>query len=344
MKRIAIVTLYNENNFGNRLQNYAVHQYLTQMGFACETLVFEKKRSVKFMLKKQIKQFLYHFIVRNDEMNRIISFEHFSNRYIPKRRITTGYSTEKLAKEYDYYVVGSDQVWNPCFGDFDSLFDQMFLTFVPAHKRICFSPSFGVSKIPAEWEARFADALSGFHQLCAREDEGVRIIKELTGKDAVRLIDPTMLFDAEQWLKAARKTKEENYILTYFLGNYPHEALPSNKRIINLLDKTNGNYYRYNPSDFIGLIANADAVYTDSFHACVFSILFNKPFCVMERKDNNTVMSSRLQSLLAMFDISFEAAASSLIHIDAKKRNRVLQVERKKVKRFICAQINTEDD
>ena len=220
----------------------------------------------------------------------------------------------------------------------------MFLTFAPAHKRVCFSPSFGVSKIPTEWETKFANALSGFPHLCAREDEGVRIIKELTGKEAVRLIDPTMLFDGEQWLKVARKTKEKGYVLTYFLGNYPTEALPSEKRIINLLDKSNGNYYRYNPSDFIGLIANADAVYTDSFHACVFSILFDKPFCIMERKDNNAAMSSRLQSLLAMFNISFDAAAPKLLHIDAKQRDSVLQVEREKVQKFICAQINLEDD
>lgn len=343
VKKIAIITLYGETNFGNRLQNYAVHQYLTQMGAACETLVFEKKSSIKSRIKKQLKLVLCHFVINNDEMNRVVSFKHFSDQYIPKRQIDARYSMEKLAKEYDYFVVGSDQVWNPCFGDFNELFDRMFLTFVPGNKRICFSPSFGVSKIPPEWEQKFAYALSGFDFLCTREDEGVRIIRELTSKDAVRLIDPTMLFDGEQWLRVAQKTTEKDYILTYFLGDYPKKALPSGKKIINLLDKDNGNYYRYNPADFVGLIAGADAVYTDSFHACVFSLLFDKPFCVMERKDGHAAMSSRIQSLLAMFDISFDDAVSSLIHVDTKQRDKVLQIEREKVRKYICAQINAED-
>lgn len=342
-KKAAIITIYGETNFGNRLQNYAVHKCLTQLGLDCETLVFEKTQPLTKIVKDVMKRALCCTIVKNNEMNRVISFLKFSRKYIPRRRISPGYPYEALATQYDYFVVGSDQVWNPCFGNYESYFDKMFLTFAPIEKRVCFSPSFGVSDIPAEWKDRFQNALVGFNQISVREDDGVRIVKELTGKDAVCLIDPTMLFDGEEWIKVARKPAVKDYIFTYFLGECNVDFLPKDKKIMDILDKESGNYYKYNPSDFIGLIANSEAVYTDSFHACVFSILFDKPFCVMERRDGYSKMSSRIQTLLSMFGIDYDSTLPTLIHVNSEVRDRVLAEKREDLIRFLCAQIATED-
>ena len=306
--------------------------------------MFEKPGPLKKRGKDLIKKILCSTIVKNNEMNRMLSFTKFTRKNIPTRKVSSKCTYNVLSKYYDYFVVGSDQVWNPCFGNYEPYFDHMFLTHVPKEKRVCFSPSFGVSKIPDEWKERFRNALSEFDKISVREEDGVNIVKELTGKDAVCLIDPTMLFDREEWLKVARKPIEKDYIFMYFLGDCNTDVLPKNKRIINILDKNSGNYYRYNPSDFIGLIANADEIYTDSFHACVFSIIFNKPFCVMERQDRYSKMSSRIQTLLSMFGISYDSDSHDLIHVDKELRDRILHEKREEVRAFLSEQINVEDE
>lgn len=343
MKKVAIITIYGETNFGNRLQNYAVHRYLTNMGLACETLVFRQKRSCGQAVKEAVKWVLCRTVIRHNERNRVQRFSAFTRRYIPTRKIAPGYARPKLAEQYDYFVVGSDQVWNPCFGDFASLYDTMFLTFVPPEKRVCFSASFGVSAIPDDWKGRFATALSSFDKISVREEDGVQIVKDLTGKDAACLIDPTMLFDGEEWGALARAPQEKDYVFAYFLGECPPDVLPSDKKVIDVLDKASGNYFRYTPADFLGLIQNAAAVYTDSFHACVFSILFDKPFCVAERKDGYTSMSSRIRSLFSMFGIRYDFRAPCLVRVDGETRDRVLREKREEVRRFLREQIDAGD-
>lgn len=340
-KSIAIITIYGGTNFGNKLQNYAVHKYFTQMGFECETLAFKNTMPIKIRIERLIKKILCN--VKKNGMNREMRFAEFSKNYIPIRNIAPRYYLKNLAKQYDYFSVGSDQVWNPYFINNEVQFNRMFLTFVPKEKKICFSPSFGVSVIPDRWKYPYKNALSEFDLISVREEEGVRLVKALTGKDAECLIDPTMLFDSEEWLKIAREPSEKDYVFTYFLGRRIPELLPKGKKIIDILDTKSGNYYKYNPSDFIGLIANADAVYTDSFHACVFSILFDKPFCVFERKDGNNNMSSRIQTLLSMFGINHDKNSHELIHIDIELRNKVLREKREDVKNFLSAQIKVEE-
>jgi hypothetical protein len=342
MKRIAIVTIYGEENYGNRLQNYAVYRYLSEMGFACETIVIQKPQAWKTKLRKTVKRVLCETIVKNNEQNRNNSFSKFTKTYIPTRKIESAYDLGKLSQEYDFFVVGSDQVWNPCFGGFQNYFDEMFLTFAPREKRVCFSPSFGVSSIPAEWKKSFSDALDGFEEISVREKTGVKIVSELTGKTAICLPDPTLLFDADAWQKISREPKEDGFAFTYFLGERPEELLPKNGKIVDIMDKTSGAYYKYNPSDFIGFIKKADVVYTDSFHACVFAILFGKPFCVLERRDGYNSMSSRIQSLLEEFGEKYSPNEPRMIQIDPVTRDIALQERRKDTRRFMQKQLSTE--
>lgn len=343
MKKVAIITLYGETNYGNRLQNYAVNKYLTQQGFECETLIFKEKVSLIDFLKEKLKKIICYTLVKGNELNRVISFESFSKRYIPVKTVSVKENFIDLSKRYDYFVIGSDQVWNPCFGSYEKYYDQMFVTFAPKKKKICFSPSFGVSEIPNEWKTKFKNALLDFDKISVREDAGVRIVKELTGKEAQCLIDPTLLFDADEWIKVANKPKETQYTFVYFLGDYSSEQIPTELKIVDILNKNNGNYYRYNPSDFIGLIAGSEVVYTDSFHACVFSILFDKPFCILKRKDNYQPMSSRIDSLLSIFGVNYNIESPSLIHINKDVRDKILTEKRKEVNKFLSSQMGMED-
>ena len=125
----------------------------------------------------------------------------------------------KEIREKDFFVVGSDQVWNPEWYEDCKIKKEMYLlTFADDSKKICFSPSFSVEKLPSKWEEWFRVNLNKFPRLSVREDTGAKIIENLTGRKAEVLIDPTLMLSKEEWkkLSADNKITEKDYILTYF--------------------------------------------------------------------------------------------------------------------------------
>ena len=63
--------------------------------------------------------------------------------------------------------------------------------------------------------------------------------------------------------------------------------------------------YTSGPREFLGLIKNAEFVITDSFHACVFSMIFEKPFVVFERNKigEKGNMNSRIYDFLEEYHL-----------------------------------------
>ena len=111
---------------------------------------------------------------------------------------------DDLSDQYDYFITGSDQVWNPNYLYGSSIY---FLAFAPKHKRIAFAPSFGVSEIKPEYVERYKEWLSGMHRLSVREDDGAKIIKRINRKRRPVLVDPTMLLTKEKWLSIAKPAR-----------------------------------------------------------------------------------------------------------------------------------------
>ncbi len=153
-----------------------------------------------------------------------------------------------------------------------------------------------------------------FKEISVREEAGKKIVEDLTGrKDVEVLVDPTMLLTAEEWDNVSNKPeqlKTDKYILNYFLGELSEKrkneidriAKENGCKIINMLD-SNSPFYKTGPAEFLYLEKNAFLICTDSFHACVFSILYNRPFIVFEREDNNVSMNSRIDTLLNKFHL-----------------------------------------
>ena len=138
------------------------------------------------------------------------------------------------------------------------------------------------------------------------------------------------------------------YILTYFLGNRSEQiesdmkkyAREYNYKLYNLMDYTQFNVFISGPSEFIYLIEHASLVLTDSFHACVFSFLFNKPFLVYSRQsDNMENMMSRIETFLSKFHLERKYVNSGLINdvmeCDYIEGFKQLEIERKKVIEFL---------
>lgn len=361
MKKIAIVTLYSNVNFGNKLQNYAVQRYFEQMGFEVVTLPCSRQ-----LLPPLIKYFMHNCLqLLGFERSRVKQqillnkrqeyIKKFSDEYI-KLGPDIGYFKINSKLNMDYYVAGSDQVWHYKKRDIMAI-KYFFLTFAAPTKRITIAPSFGFDELPKKYLSTYKNGLDGFEYISVREERGAELIKELTGKTATVLLDPTMLIDPTEWIKILKRPSQyvdDKYIFVYALGGLKGEvkektcklAEDLGLRVIDIMDIDSDYYIHTRPDEFLYWIYNARLVVTDSFHASVFSILFNKSFVVIERLDIKG-MGSRLDTLFNKFGIvgrhfdelkdGFENAGESrnqLFSVDFSEVPAVLEFERKKADEF----------
>ena len=352
MKKIGICTINDNNNYGNRLQNYAVQETLKKYCEEVETIHNQKNvtrsKMIKHNIKYGIKKLLnYKINLRYDAFRNFNKNINFSKQYIDEKNIPA-----HLSDQYDSFFTGSDQVWNPTFG---RMSDIDFLSFASQEKRNSFSASFGISEIPEDMKQYYTNQLNGLNHISVRENRGKEIIKELTGREDVEvLVDPTMLLTAEQWNAVSKKPKQlktDKYILNYFLGDLSEErkkeidriAKENKCEVINLLDK-NSPFYQTGPSEFLYLEKHAFLICTDSFHSCVFAILYNHPFIVFEREDNVKSMNSRIETLLTKFNLEnrkFEGKITQQnLKQDYTQAYQILEKERQKADSFLKKALN----
>lgn len=339
--KVGILTINDNNNYGNRLQNYALQEYLkSTFDVTCETVWNNINRSFYWRLKREIKNFI-KLLLKNNDGIRYYNFKKFSKKIKHSRyKINNSFVPKQLNFSYDYFITGSDQVWNP---NHNRLTKNDLLSFASPEKRVAYAASFGVSKIEKKYVGLLKNELEKFNLISVREDDGKKIIEKETGlKNAKVLIDPTMLLTCEQWssiVKKPNQLKNKDFILCYFLGkidnklehNIKKYADKNNLDIINILDK-NSNFYNCGPDEFLYLEKHAKLICTDSFHSCVFAIIFNTPFQIFERNDEHLSMNSRLNTLLKKFNLEDRKCNINdelqAININAAKVNQILNLER----------------
>jgi len=307
-KKVEILTLPGYFNYGNRLQNYALQEVIKNFSEEVETLILPKvsvqssgifnkiKKVFSYPLSKtakvavsiinnKIRTIKYKYILEQRENK----FKQFSQKYINEKHVNNSDELKQIAKDADYFVVGSDQVWHPYN------MDQYYsLQFVEEKKRIAYAPSFAISEIPEDVKPQYKEWLSSIPYISVREKEGAKIIKELTGRDVPVLVDPTLLLTKDEWLKISKVhayKPSSKYLISYFWGKIPTErktlikqiAKKYNLEIVSIADLKDKKTYIADPSEFIDYINSASLVLTDSYHGTIFSILMETPFFVYER-------------------------------------------------------------
>ncbi len=342
-KKVGIVSCYFKHNYGSMLQAIATQKILDDWGIPNETINLEKleQEIAKGKRKYYLSQiFNFSFIkaklgmvklklyckFANGELGRNIKmrdkkFEEFEKMF----HLSKSYDTMKQICEEGNYtdvLVGSDQLWLPV----NIVADYYTLNFVPEHvNKISFATSFGVSQIPEKYKDQYQKFLKRIENLSVREDAGVKLVKDLTGREAKLVCDPTLLFDKEEWMSIQKEERliKEKYIFCYFLG----KTVEYRKFAERIKEKTGykivslnhlDEYVKYSdkfadeapfdigPSEFLNLIRNAEFVCTDSFHGTVFSLINQKKFFVFRRYQNKSKVStnSRLDSLLKIVNLS----------------------------------------
>lgn len=341
-KKGLIFTLYGNYNYGNKLQNYAIQQYLSNNNIDTKTVILEQIEDIySNITDKKVLE-----IKKIREAN-FIEFDNNINK-IDESNIDL--------KNIDYIFIGSDQVWNSNYDISHQLVD--YIEKLDHDRIIGFSGSIGNEYILDIHKEKYYNHFNKMHFISVREQHGVNVIKELTNrKDVYESIDPTLLLSSDEWERVIKKPKqideifngETKYILTYFLGNKSNErekaiqeiANKYNCKIINILD-INDPFYTCGPSEFLWLEKNAFLICTDSFHSCVFSILFKRPFVVFNRLDfdDKNNMNSRISNLLKKFELtdryynnqSLETMVNS---IDYSKAFKILEKEKLNTNNFL---------
>lgn len=340
MKKVGIVTLFGEFNFGNRLQNYAVQEVLKRYDLDVETI---KYLGLNSSVASEATEIHRNRLAKFKEFNKNIKFSDYI--MYKENEVPTGF-----AEQFDYIALGSDQIWNFTF---DKVFsEKAFGSFVPKDKRIAISASFGIDYAPHQGTELYEmckKEIENIKMISVREEAGKDIIKELTGREDVEvLVDPTMLLENEYWEKVMKKPdalKTDKFIVKSFLGDVSDDTWREISRIaeeneceiIDISDK-NSQFYDMGPSEFLYLEKNAFLVVTDSFHACVFSILFSTPFIVFKRDDYLKSMHSRIETLLKTFkmeDRIFNGKIdANIFDNNYSKTHEILKQEREKANEF----------
>ena len=366
--KIANLTLDGYFNYGNVLQRYAVCNLLMGLGAEVESLWFSPQAGFLPYLQSHYpwmkdswdwKTWVKLGINWKGATHKMFSGENaweaarnaviksFVDRYIPMR-----YDVDftRVADEYDYFVTGSDQVWNPYCADLEKL----FIKFAPGGKRISYAASISCPEIPQDKLQMFIDGVNGMKEISVREQAGADLIQQLTGRRVQVVADPTMLVTAEDWRSIARKPSwlkgDEQLLVTYFLGKRPDSVIEGIARenglqIVNMLDERVFEHYAIAPEEWLWLIDHARFMYTDSFHGTVFSILFRTPFVVTERVDAGCAskMTSRIDTLLAKFDLSDRRGTNangymidSPLDMHYGDVDKVLAEEKQKAEAYLC--------
>lgn len=382
-KKIGIITIVKVNNYGAELQAFATQKALRLMGYDAEIIDYlfyknprhkvtrESEPVFNLPLKKRLAEWLFpkitfvrRILQRNEENEiRRRKFEefHLNNTHFSKefRSIESLYA-EKM--DYDAYIVGSDQVWNP--NNYTSL-DPYFLKFAPKDKvRLSYASSIGLGALPENTKVYYREAFMGLNAISVREENATKIVEDVSGVKAQWVLDPTLLLNGKEWMKYATEVKglSQKYVLIYeitpclYVKNLAkqlagetgckvvrinREAIreENDEDIVNVMDA--------GPSEFLWLFANATAVVTNSFHGTAFSLNMNKDFYVVTpaRKQNN----SRQKSLLKLVDLEdrllVEGApmpSQGKLHVDYEHVNSLLDVEREKSKNYLRKAIDGE--
>lgn len=315
--KISVATPIDMNNFGNRLQNYAVSVICRRMGMSSITIDCPKtyhgiKINTIIRLFRPLVRVpgITHIKLMNKLKKLVCGYE-FTRKYIPCFEST---NRERILEEIDkcqLFGIGGDQIWS------DYWVRQIWYCGYEnqdCEKKICFAPSFGKAHFSPEEKNVVNKVISNIAYPAVREISGIELFREMTGETAIQIVDPVLMIGKEEWLKIASSkiTPKEKYVLLYFLGNDERQkkqakkiAERNNWKLIDILDANDHKYYSIGPTEFIDLINNAQLVFTDSYHGILMSMILETPFIICQRIMNNQVsdMNTRIDTLIKLFDI-----------------------------------------
>ncbi len=322
--RVGIITFHFVNNFGGALQAYSLQRVVKEKCKVDVEIIDYRNWFIRLTDRIRLLpittnpfELISGFKTMGQRAGRRNRFGRFALKYSQlSRKYYSHFSLRRCPPGDDKYICGSDQIWNPFLTAGVSY--NYFLQFEkdPANK-IAYAPSFGSATINKRYHNKVRNYLGSIGHLSVREKSGQEFIKQLTGRDALRLIDPTFLLSKEEWSEVgAERTEKNPYILLYIMQRdeevYEYARKIKEQMGLKLIEISR---YGYNPGfvdetlvdvgpmEFLALFRDAEYVCTNSYHGLAFSIIFEKQFCLIPCKR----FRARINNLLDLLKISVDA-------------------------------------
>ncbi|MFZ1933034.1 MAG: polysaccharide pyruvyl transferase family protein [Thermoguttaceae bacterium] len=324
--RVGVLTFHCSNSCGAVLQAYAMCKTIEELG--CSPCVIDyrpkflsasppprSQRPLGILEKVWRKWHNRQFAEAWNNVVRDRRFERFRREFLPTTK-RTYWNIEELRADppgVDVCVCGSDQIWNlNLFGERLGLDPTFFLDFVPpAVRRVAYAPSLGGVAFPQDVRDEVAVLLKKFSALSGRENDVGALVKQLTGRDAPTVLDPSLLIDDYSAVIRKPKWPPRRYILAYPLDySQPFvECVRRAKELLNLpvvnigrdrLPGADVNRCSLGPSEWLGWMRDASFVCTNSFHGTAYSLLFRRNFVAfsfLRRPANNVRMQGILEQV-----------------------------------------------
>lgn len=321
--KIGIITFHRAENFGAVLQCFALQTFLCSLGYDVEIIDYQAEairktyKIVDFSIFKshynintKVRTFLGRLKNILSRLEKKKAYAEFRNTYLLLSSPIS--NVNNLPSDIDAFIVGSDQMWNIALtGGFD---DVYFLNRKFKAPKI----SYAVSSEKWSYDSfankskEISTLIDDFSYLSVREIDFKNELQKYTRKQIQVCVDPSFLLKKNDYNKLLTKPRCSSYVLTYHLVDSPvmsdiaeQMAHKSNKNLIEIhagFNKySNKKRHKSNvgPTELLGYIANADVVFTTSFHGLVFSIIFEKQFWVIDNGGN-----TRQKNLLAQLGLT----------------------------------------
>lgn len=355
--RYGILTINDDLNYGNRLQNFALTELLNEYG---PTTTIRSTLGVTDTLsgvKSKLRKAKSLMIARKDGIHETVK-----TRMDKGRSFTRQYADDSQSSIDGYHglrgnkpnmlVIGSDQVWNYKLTSQQDLRMRFGLLSadIPA---ISYAASIGVNDIEDDFVPVFREGLNHLRSISVREDRAKILVENVCDREATVVLDPTLMVERTRWetLFEGFVPDGERYVVTYFLG----EPSPSQKQVIEQYAKEHGLGIRHmsdawarrrldvetgkaGPADFVELIAKSEYVFTDSYHACCLSLLFGKGFKVFNRSglSKGRTMNSRMETLFRLFELQDAMSDEQrLIPIDYDRVGKLFERRRRESRQWL---------
>jgi len=306
---VGIITDDGYRNFGNRLQNYALRDKITSFGYNPVNIVFDKTQKILFG------SFLYkgYYLLEKIRKRPVaLKRERIKKAALKSNEKNVFFNYNKKSKQlinkFPKIVIGSDQVWNWTYNWRRIMFNLGVFGSHFKGEVFSYAASFGIDYIDDRYKPLYKHAFLSISNIGVREEKGLEIVKSL-GYESVLTADPTFLLSKSNWKKAINNYSKiklpKNYVLGYLLwknkeqrNNLNDYAASNLLNVVNISDEK-GPFYSINHFDFLNLILNAEVVFTDSFHAMIFSVIFGKKAVIFDKKG----MTSRFTSLFSILSL-----------------------------------------
>ncbi|AZG35357.1 polysaccharide pyruvyl transferase family protein [Shewanella psychromarinicola] len=350
--KVAVITFPLINNYGGIIQAFAMMRLLEDLGHEPVLVNFQSESKLKSISKFIIKKYFLFFMSRFKNVTLTLKNKElakFVDVYISPKTDPI-YNSQDLKdyfrnNNFDACVVGSDQVFAKMgYTHFDNDYSLGFVK--DDVIKLSYAASFGADRYQGDsQQIEFHKKnLNRFSGVSVREESGVNVCKETFSVDSIHVLDPTMMISSSYYLDiiAADKTElsNNNELFAYVLDsdevktNAIQKFAKNKKLSMRQINDGNASADVISMEKWIGSIYNAKHVITDSFHGCVFCIIFNKPFhCYINRKRG----ADRFFSLLKMFGLESRIIGDNISDeiIDWSTVNAKLEVNKSKSLAFL---------